>query len=155
WSVPQPPAADARKQVSPDERKSALSRLDGLLTQAVEKRLISDVPLGAFLSGGIDSSVVVSLMRKLGVSPLRTFSIGFGEAQYDETAFARLVAQRFQTEHHEQIITPRAREILDTLAYHYDEPFADSSAIPTYYVSRFARESVTVALTGDGGDECF
>src|SRR5262249_30866199 len=109
WSVPQPPAADARKQVSPDERKSALSRLDGLLTQAVEKRLISDVPLGAFLSGGIDSSVVVSLMRKLGVSPLRTFSIGFGEAQYDETAFARLVAQRFQTEHHEQIITPRAR----------------------------------------------
>ena len=130
-------------------------RLGELLTAAVEKRLIADVPLGAFLSGGIDSSIVVALMRELGVSPLRTFSIGFPDARYDETAYARQVAQRYETEHHEHVVTPQAREILDTLAWHYDEPFADSSAIPTYYVSRWTRESVTVALTGDGGDECF
>ncbi len=94
-------------------------------------------------------------MRKLGVSPLRTFTIGFADARYNEAAYARLVAERFQTEHHEHVVTPQAREILDTLAWHYDEPFADSSAIPTYYVSRWTRESVTVALTGDAGDECF
>ena len=133
----------------------AKTRLGELLTAAVRKRLIADVPLGAFLSGGVDSSIVVSLMRELGVSPLRTFSIGFPDPRYDETAYARLVAARFQTEHHEHVVTPRAREILDTLAWHYDEPLADSSAIPTYYVSRWTRESVTVALTGDAGDECF
>jgi len=147
WQVPAEPFtgtyADARV------------RLGELLTAAVERRLIADVPLGAFLSGGIDSSIVVALMRKLGVSPLRTFTIGFADARYDETAYARLVAERFQTEHHEHVVTPQAREILDTLAWHYDEPFADSSAIPTYYVSRWTRESVTVALTGDAGDECF
>ena len=135
--------------------EDAKARLGELLTAAVRKRLIADVPLGAFLSGGMDSSIVVALMRELGVSPLRTFSIGFPDARYDETAYARLVAERFATEHHEHLVTPQAREILDTLAYHYDEPFADSSAIPTYYVSRWARESVTVALTGDAGDECF
>jgi asparagine synthase (glutamine-hydrolysing) len=94
-------------------------------------------------------------MRRLGVSPLRTFSIGFPDKRYDETAFARQVAKQFQTEHHEHTVTPQAREILDTLTWHYDEPFADSSAIPTYYVSRYTREYVTVALTGDAGDECF
>jgi asparagine synthase (glutamine-hydrolysing) len=135
--------------------KEAKARLGELLTAAVQRRLIADVPLGAFLSGGMDSSIVVSLMRELGVSPLRTFSIGFPDPQYDETRYARLVAEHFHTEHHEHIVTPQAREILDTLAWHYDEPFADSSAIPTYYVSRWARESVTVALTGDAGDECF
>lgn len=155
WTVPQPAARNPKQAVTPKEQTDLLARLDTLLTRAVEKRLISDVPLGAFLSGGIDSSIVVGLMRKLGVSPLRTFSIGFAEAKYDESQFARLVAQRFQTEHHEQIVTPKAGEILDILAYHYDEPFADSSAIPTYLVSKFTRESVTVALTGDGGDECF
>jgi len=133
----------------------AKARLGELLTAAVRKRLIADVPLGAFLSGGMDSSIVVALMRELGVSPLRTFSIGFSDARYDETAYARLVAERFATEHHEHLVTPQAREILATLAYHYDEPFADSSAIPTYYVARWARQSVTVALTGDAGDECF
>ncbi len=135
--------ADARAQLGPR------------LTAAVEKRLIADVPLGAFLSGGIDSSIVVGLMRRLGVSPLRTFTIGFPDARYDETAFARLVARHFGTEHHEHVVTPAAREVLDTLAYHFDEPLADSSAIPTYYVSRYTRQSVTVALTGDGGDEAF
>jgi asparagine synthase (glutamine-hydrolysing) len=133
----------------------AKQRLGELLTRAVQKRLIADVPLGAFLSGGIDSSIVVALMRELGVAPLRTFSIGFPHPRYDETAYARQVAQRFNTEHHEHLVTPQAREVLDTLAYHYDEPFADSSAIPTYYVSRWTRASVTVALTGDAGDECF
>jgi asparagine synthase (glutamine-hydrolysing) len=148
WRVPDPAPfagsyADAR------------ARLGELLTEAVASRLISDVPLGAFLSGGIDSSLVVGLMRKLGVSPLRTFSIGFPDARYDETAHARSVAQLFATEHHEYTVTPQAREVLDTLSWHYDEPFADSSAIPTYYLSRWTRESVTVALTGDAGDECF
>jgi asparagine synthase (glutamine-hydrolysing) len=148
WQVPQPePFAGSYED--------AQERLDELLTRAVEKRLIADVPLGAFLSGGVDSSIIVGLMRELGVSPLRTFSIGFPDARYDETAYARRVAERFETEHHEHIVTPQAREILETLAWHYDEPFADSSAIPTYYVSRYTRESVTVALTGDAGDECF
>jgi asparagine synthase (glutamine-hydrolysing) len=133
----------------------ARARLGELLTAAVERRLIADVPLGAFLSGGIDSSAIVALMRQLGVSPLRTFSIGFADPRYDETRYARAVAQAFQTEHHAHLVTPQAREILPTLAHHYDEPFADSSAIPTYYVSRWTRQAVTVALTGDGGDEAF
>lgn len=133
----------------------AREQLGALLTSAVRKRLIADVPLGAFLSGGIDSSIVVGLMRKLGVSPLRTFSIGFADARYDETHYARQVAAHFQTEHHEQVVSPQAVEILDTLSFLYDEPFGDSSAIPTYYVSQAARKSMTVALTGDGGDEGF
>ena len=148
WRLPTP----APFRGSYDDAKA---RLGELLTNAVEKRLISDVPLGAFLSGGVDSSIVVGLMRKLGVSPLRTFSIGFPDRRYDETAYARQVAALFNTEHHEHTVTPQAREVLETLAWHYDEPFADSSAIPTYYVSRYTREHVTVALTGDAGDECF
>ncbi|MBI5863456.1 MAG: asparagine synthase (glutamine-hydrolyzing) [Planctomycetes bacterium] len=139
----------------PGSYADAKHRLGELLTAAVEKRLVADVPLGAFLSGGVDSSIVVGLMRKLGVSPLRTFSIRFDDRRYDESGYARLVARHFRTEHHEQTVTPRAREIVETLAYHFDQPFADSSAVPTYYVARHAREHVTVALTGDGGDECF
>ncbi|MCG3127471.1 MAG: Asparagine synthetase [glutamine-hydrolyzing] 1 [Phycisphaerae bacterium] len=135
--------------------RAARDRLGALLTAAVQKRLVADVPLGAFLSGGIDSSIVVGLMRQLGVSPLRTFTIAFDDPRYDESAHARVVARHFQTEHHEFTVTPQAREILDLLAYHYDEPMADSSAIPTYYVSRWTRQRVTVALTGDAGDECF
>ena len=152
WSTPQPASGAADNQ--PSERDT-LVQLDEVLTRAVEKRLVADVPLGAFLSGGIDSSIVVGVMRKLGVSPLRTFSIGFGDTRYDETRHARRVAEHFETEHHEYEVTPQARDVLDTLAYHYDEPLADSSAIPTYYVSRYTRQSVTVALTGDGGDEVF
>ena len=148
WRLPKPEPFAGTYQ-------DAKQRLGELLTQAVEKRLIADVPLGAFLSGGIDSSIVVGLMRRLGVSPLRTFSIGFPDPRYDETAYARQIAGIFETEHHEHTVTPQAREVLDTLAWHYDEPFADSSAIPTYYLSRWTRESVTVALTGDAGDECF
>lgn len=153
WQVPKP--ADRANRPFTLSYRDARHRLGELLEKAVEKRLVADVPLGAFLSGGIDSSIVVGLMRKLGVSPLRTFSIGFPDARYDETRYAREVARRFGAEHHEHIVTPQAREILETLAWHYDEPFADSSAIPTYYVSHYTRQSVTVALTGDGGDECF
>ncbi|MBK9120374.1 MAG: asparagine synthase (glutamine-hydrolyzing) [Phycisphaerales bacterium] len=133
----------------------ALDQLNVLLRRAVERRLVADVPLGAFLSGGLDSSIVVALMVQLGVRPLRTFSMGFTDPQYDETRFARRVAAHFGTEHHEHLVVPEAHTILAQLAWHYDEPFADSSAIPTYYVSHWTRQHVTVALTGDGGDELF
>lgn len=146
WRLPSPPPFRG-------DYESAKHRLGELLTKAVEKRLMSDVPLGAFLSGGVDSSIVVGLMRKLGVNPLRTFSIGFDDPRYDETRYAREVARAFATEHHEHIVTPDAAAALETLAWAYDEPFGDSSAIPTYYVSKWTRASVTVALTGDGGDE--
>lgn len=130
-------------------------QLRALLRSAVELRLQSDVPLGAFLSGGVDSSIIVGLMRELTGQPVKTFSIGFPIPEYDETTYARQVAQQFGTEHHEFRVEPDSVEVLKTLAWHYDEPFADSSAIPTYYVSKLTREHVTVALTGDGGDELF
>jgi len=126
-----------------------------LLTSAVEMRLQSDVPLGAFLSGGVDSSIVVALMQQLVKEPVRTFSIGFAEREYDETSFAREVAQHLGTRHEEFRVTPNALEILPKLVWHFDEPFADSSAIPTWYVAELTRQHVTVALTGDGGDELF
>jgi asparagine synthase (glutamine-hydrolysing) len=122
----------------------------------VARRLVSDVPLGAFLSGGIDSTVVVGLMSRLTNAPVKTFSIGFeGDSAYDETAFARQVAERFRTEHTEFRVAPSAVNLIDTLVWHHDGPFGDSSAIPTYLVSRLTREHVTVVLTGDGGDEVF
>ncbi len=125
------------------------------MTSAVELRLRSDVPLGAFLSGGIDSSIVVGLMCRAAESSVRTFSIGFPVKEYDETSYARLVAEQFGTEHEEFQVEPDALEILPKLVWHYDEPFADSSAIPTWYVSQLTRRHVTVALSGDGGDELF
>ncbi len=127
----------------------------GVLEEATRLRLVSDVPLGAFLSGGIDSSIVVGLMAKLMDEPVKTFSIGFEETKYDETSYARIVSDHFGTDHHEMTVRPNAVEILPKLVWHYDEPFADSSAIPTYYVSEMARQHVTVALTGDAGDETF
>jgi asparagine synthase (glutamine-hydrolysing) len=126
-----------------------------LLTSAVELRLQSDVPLGAFLSGGIDSTIVVGLMQQLSKEKVRTFSIGFPVPEYDETHYARLVAQRFGTIHEEFRVEPDAVDILPKLVWHYDEPFADSSAVPTWYVAQLTRRQVTVALTGDGGDELF
>ena len=117
--------------------------------------MISDVPLGAFLSGGIDSSIVVGLMAKVSGAKVKTFSIGFNEAAYDETAHARRIAERWETDHHEFIVEPDALSILPKLVRHYGEPYADSSAIPTFYVAQMTRRHVTVALNGDGGDESF
>lgn len=134
---------------------TAASRLDELLRDSIHKRLRSDVPVGAFLSGGIDSSLVVMLAQAQLQEPLNTFSIGFQEAEFDETHYARQVAQAAGTRHREYKVTPDAVSILDQLVYHYDEPFGDSSAIPTWYLCQWTREHVKVALTGDGGDELF
>jgi asparagine synthase (glutamine-hydrolysing) len=125
------------------------------LSEAVRIRLISDVPLGAFLSGGVDSSSVVALMAHLTNKSVATCSIGFEEKEFNELEYAREIASEFKTDHHEQIVRPDAVGIVEKLVWHYDEPFGDSSAIPTYYVSQVARERVTVALAGDGGDENF
>jgi asparagine synthase (glutamine-hydrolysing) len=140
----------------PMDRAASARRIRELVTAAVEKRLVSDVPLGAFLSGGLDSTIIVGVMSRLARGPVRTFSIGFeGDAAFDETAIARDTAARFGTTHTEFKVRPSAVDLLDTLVYHHDGPFADSSAIPTYLVAKLTREHVTVALTGDGGDEVF
>jgi asparagine synthase (glutamine-hydrolysing) len=130
-----------------------LDRLHGLLAESIQLRLLSDVPLGAFLSGGIDSSLVVAEMAAAGNGRVVTTSVGFAEQAFDELQHARVVARHFNTEAHEKIVTPDVADLLPKLAWHFDEPFADSSAVPTYYVSAAARERVTVALSGDGGDE--
>jgi asparagine synthase (glutamine-hydrolysing) len=132
-----------------------IDKLDSILTEAVKIRLRSDVPLGAFLSGGIDSSAVVSIAARMLGTPLKTFSIGFNDESYNELPFAREVASYLHTDHHEQILTPEVIKVLPILAWHYDEPFADSSAIPTFYVSQLSSKYVKVVLTGDGGDEVF
>jgi len=126
-----------------------------LMTNSLKDRLVSDVPLGAFLSGGIDSTVVVGLMSTLMDKPVKTFSIGFKEDRYNELKYARIVATRFKTEHHEFIVEPKALDLLEKLVWHFDEPFGGPSAIPTYVVSELARRYVTVVLSGDGGDEIF
>lgn len=130
-------------------------KLRELLRDAVRAHLVSDVPVGAFLSGGIDSSAVVALMSEVSSEPVRTFSIGFEAREHDERPLARLVAERFKTEHHEFALEPESVDVLPKLVSHFQEPFADSSALPTYYVSKLARGSVKVALSGDGGDELF
>jgi asparagine synthase (glutamine-hydrolysing) len=135
--------------------EEAAERLLEILSESVRLRMISDVPLGAFLSGGIDSSGVVALMAQAQERPVTTCSIGFDSEKYDEIHFARAVAERFQTDHHEFVVKDRAEPILSDLAYWFDEPFADASAVPTYFVSKMARRRVTVALAGDGGDENF
>jgi asparagine synthase (glutamine-hydrolysing) len=138
-----------------DDEATAIERIRALLEDAVRVRLMSEVPLGAFLSGGIDSSTVVGLMSRMTSQPVKTFSIGFEEDDFSELPYARQVAKHFGTDHHEFCVRPELVSVLPQLVWAYDEPFADASMLPTYYVSRLAREHVTVALTGDGGDEIF
>ncbi|HCD37486.1 MAG TPA: asparagine synthase (glutamine-hydrolyzing), partial [Candidatus Omnitrophica bacterium] len=133
-------------------QEDAAGEVYRLLKEAVKLRLYSDVPLGAFLSGGIDSSAVVALMSELSPNRVKTFSIGFQEGDYNELHFARNIASRFNTQHQEFIVRPQAMEILPLLIERYGEPYADSSCIPTYYVAQQTRQQVTVALNGDGGD---
>jgi asparagine synthase (glutamine-hydrolysing) len=138
-----------------DDETIAIERIRALLREAVQVRFMSEVPLGAFLSGGIDSSLVVGLMSQMMSQPVKTFSIGFAEEDYSELPYARQVAKHFGTDHHEFLVRPDLISILPDLVWAYDEPFADASMLPTYYVSKLAREHVTVVLTGDGGDEIF
>ncbi|HVS22011.1 MAG TPA: asparagine synthase (glutamine-hydrolyzing) [Pyrinomonadaceae bacterium] len=145
---------DFSKKVKLNEAEAG-ERAVELLRDAVKVRLMSEVPLGAFLSGGIDSSAVVALMAQESSEQVKTFSIGFDEQDFSELHHARRVAEHVGADHHEFIVRPDAMEVLPTLVEHYGEPFADSSAIPSYYVSRETRRYVTVALNGDGGDECF
>ncbi|OPX36340.1 MAG: asparagine synthase (glutamine-hydrolyzing), partial [Desulfobacteraceae bacterium 4484_190.1] len=153
WKPPIKPSHFDENDFSEDNAEKVLERI---LTKSVEARLISDVPLGALLSGGIDSSLIVALMQKVSVTPIRTFSIGFDEPGYDEAPWAAEIARHLGTDHTELYATQaQAMEIIPCLPEIYDEPFADSSAIPTVLVSRLARSEVTVALSGDGGDEQF
>jgi len=149
WRLPTPNARPA----SQFDAKAEQERFLELFRESVRLRMISDVPLGAFLSGGVDSSAVVAMMAMLSDKPVKTFSIGSPHKEYDETKYARMVAERYGTDHEELILEPNAAEILPRLIWHYNEPYADASMIPTYYVSKMAREHVTVALNGDGGDE--
>jgi asparagine synthase (glutamine-hydrolysing) len=150
WRLPEPRRA-RRHRAAAELRRELVAQLE----EAVRLRLISDVPLGAFLSGGVDSSAVVATMARVGGGRVKTFSIGFSAKEYDETRYARMVAERYGTDHEELVVEPDAIAVLPQLIWHYGEPFADPSAIPTYYVSEMARRKVTVALNGDGGDECF
>jgi asparagine synthase (glutamine-hydrolysing) len=137
----------------PGREAEYLDRLESLVNESVRLRLVSDVPLGAFLSGGIDSTAVVAAMVDAGSQRVITTSVGFDEEAYDELAYARSVATHLGTDQRERIVRSDIADRLPALAWHFDEPFADSSAVPTYYVSQAAREHVTVALSGDGGDE--
>ncbi|TWT84152.1 Asparagine synthetase [glutamine-hydrolyzing] 1 [Planctomycetes bacterium CA13] len=139
----------------PTRREEACERIRELLTDSVRLRMQSDVPLGSFLSGGIDSSLVTAIAQSLSDTPVRTFSIGFPVSDFDETAYAAQVAKHLGTQHERFEVMPNGVEIIDKLVWHYDEPFGDSSAVPTWYLSELTRRKVTVALSGDGGDELF
>ncbi|MGA3194146.1 MAG: asparagine synthase (glutamine-hydrolyzing) [Terriglobales bacterium] len=140
---------------NPKSEEECLEELEARLLEATRIRLISDVPLGAFLSGGTDSSTIVALMARASSAPVKTFSIGFTKDDFNESAYARMVAQKFGTEHHEMILEPDVVQTVEHLTSTLEEPFGDSSMLPTYYVSQMARQHVTVALSGDGGDEVF
>jgi asparagine synthase (glutamine-hydrolysing) len=149
WSLPSPDAARPRPEAELCEEFIAHLRA------AVRCRMIADVPIGAFLSGGVDSSAVVAMMAEESSAPVKTFNIGFEDADFDERAFARIVAQRYGTDHHELVVKPDIVDILPKLVWHYGEPYADSSAVPSFYVAELARRHVKVVLNGDGGDESF
>lgn len=148
----QPPLQESNDVHSLEEIRISLKQK---LEEAVKLRMVSDVPIGALLSGGIDSTAVVALMAQQSDVPIKTFSMGFEGDEKGELPYAKLLSERYGTQHHEFIVEPNAAEVLPLLVKHYNEPFSDSSAIPTYYISKYAREHVTVALTGDGGDESF
>ena len=155
WSLRYRTKAEAASTVGP-RPDDAAAQVRSLLDRAVARRLISDVPIGAFLSGGVDSSIIVGLMSRHMSSPVKTFSIGFeGDPAYDETSYAKIVAKQFGTDHTEFRVTPSAVDLVEKLVWHHDGAFGDASAIPTYIVSKLTRQHVTVALTGDGGDELF
>jgi asparagine synthase (glutamine-hydrolysing) len=139
----------------PEGRAAVESDLGELAADAVTKRMISDVPLGAFLSGGVDSSGVVAYMSRAAAGHVKTFSIGFTSKEFDETGYARQIVERYGTDHYEKTVTPDISEMLGVLVHHFDEPFGDSSAVPSLYLSKMTRERVTVALSGDGADEIF
>jgi len=151
WAMPETRTTHNRNIPEPEMQAEIRRKLD----ESVRIRMVADVPLGAFLSGGIDSSAVVASMALQTETPVKTFSIGFEEAQYNELDYARLVANRYKTDHHEILVRPNAMDLVEKLVRDFDEPFADSSAIPTYIVSEFAARHVKVALSGDGGDELF
>ncbi|MER6947333.1 asparagine synthase (glutamine-hydrolyzing) [Nonomuraea sp. NPDC000554] len=144
-----------RRQRSVVDPREEEQRLRELLLDATRVRMVSERPIGAFLSGGVDSSAVVAAMAMQSSNPVKTFCIGFEDSRYDERHKARMVADRYATDHHELVVTSNLLDILPRLAWHFDEPFADSSAIPSFYVAQLSRQHVTVALNGDGGDECF
>jgi asparagine synthase (glutamine-hydrolysing) len=147
WDIPQTPINN-REEV-------CVEIVRGLLKESVKMQMISDVPLGAFLSGGIDSSAVVALMTQASSDPIRTFAIGFEDDSYNEVSYARRIARQFKTIHHEEVIKPDIVQLMDQLVAQFDEPFADSSIFPTYLVSKIAAQHVKVVLSGDGGDEVF
>lgn len=150
-----PPASASSNGHSVPDWVEAKQELVHRLRTATELRMVSDVPIGCFLSGGVDSSTVLSFMAELSSYPVKTFSIGFPESEYSELVHARTVARHFGTDHHEYVLEPGGIDVLDQIVGHFGEPFADSSALPTWYLSKLTRKSVTVALTGDGGDELF
>ena len=149
-----PPLGGDRSKTAADSAALEAELLERL-SNAVRARLVADVPLGAFLSGGVDSSAVVALMARASGAAVKTFSIGYDEADFDELSYARELAARYDTDHHEFVVRPEAAAVLPELVRHYGEPFADPSALPTYYLSKLTRAHVTVALSGDGGDENF
>jgi len=146
---------DFRQKEDTSDPTALRAKVRAKIEESVRIRLMSEVPLGAHLSGGVDSAVVVALMAQASSQPVKTFSIGFEEAAFNETDQARTIAEKFDTEHHEFIVRPDALEVLEPLVEHFDEPFADAASIPLWYLSKLTRQHVTVALNGDGGDEAF